>query len=140
MKKIYSVGICASMLNTVNQLSCSLNVVFGIVPALRRDGIYADKILALLNYQSKIEGIAAENEVMPLKEIELKDVSFKYENSTEYVLKGINMKIKQGDKIAIVGLNGAGKSTLIHLILHFYDPTEGCITYNQKDIRNRVCR
>jgi len=62
--------------------------------------------------------------------LEIKNLSFKYPGSKNFVLKNVNMKIKAGQEIAIVGKNGAGKTTLIKLILRFYDPTEGEILVN----------
>lgn len=65
-------------------------------------------------------------------EIELKNVSFKYSSSDEekYALKNINLTIKKGEKLAIVGANGAGKTTLVKLMCGFYYPSEGEITLN----------
>ena len=65
--------------------------------------------------------------------IELRHLTFKYDD--KIVLDDINMTIKPGEKIAIVGNNGAGKTTLIKLLLRLYDPTEGGIYYGGKDIR-----
>jgi len=56
---------------------------------------------------------------------EFRDVSFTYPNSEVEILKGINFKIKAGEKIAFVGQNGAGKTTLTKLLLRFYEPTNG---------------
>ena len=52
------------------------------------------------------------------------------------MLKDINMEIRRGQKIALVGYNGAGKSTLIKLIMRLYDPDSGEITRNNEDIRS----
>ncbi|MCQ2596326.1 MAG: ABC transporter ATP-binding protein/permease [Treponema sp.] len=68
-------------------------------------------------------------------EIEFKDVSFKYANTENYVLKHLNQKIKIGTKTAIVGKNGAGKTTFIKLLCRLYEPTEGQILLNGIDIR-----
>lgn len=59
------------------------------------------------------------------KGIELRDVSFKYPNGKDYALKNINMDIKKGETVALVGLNGAGKTTLSKLLLNLYNPTTG---------------
>ncbi len=67
--------------------------------------------------------------------IELKDVSFRYPDADSMTLEHINLTIKPGEKIAVVGLNGAGKTTLIKLICGFYDPTEGQVLLNGADIR-----
>ncbi|MCQ2584185.1 MAG: ABC transporter ATP-binding protein/permease [Treponema sp.] len=68
-------------------------------------------------------------------EIEFRDVSFKYANTENYVLKHVNQKIKIGTKTAIVGKNGAGKTTFIKLLCRLYEPTEGQILLNGIDIR-----
>lgn len=68
-------------------------------------------------------------------EFEFKNVSFKYPNSEQYVLKDINLKWKIGEKMALVGKNGCGKSTLVKLLCRLYDPTDGQITLNGIDIR-----
>lgn len=67
-------------------------------------------------------------------EIVFENVSFKYPNTDNYVLKNISIKIEAGKKLSIVGYNGAGKTTFIKLICRFYEPTEGRILYNGIDI------
>lgn len=68
--------------------------------------------------------------------IEFKNVSFKYSDSDQYVLTGINLDIKKGDSIALVGPSGAGKSTLCNLIPRFYDVTDGEILIDGVDVRS----
>ena len=67
-------------------------------------------------------------------EFEFKNVSFKYPRADKYALKDLNLKIKAGERLAVVGLNGAGKSTFIKLMLRLYEPTEGQILLNGVDI------
>ncbi len=67
-------------------------------------------------------------------EITFNNVSFKYPKTDRYSLSNINLKIKRGEKIALVGENGAGKTTLIKLLVRFYDPTEGTIKINGVNI------
>ena len=69
------------------------------------------------------------------KEIELKNVSYRYEGANHHTLQNINLKINPGEHIAIVGLNGAGKTTLVKLLCGLIDPTEGQIFYDGIDIR-----
>lgn len=78
--------------------------------------------------------------IKPLKppyppKIEFIDVSFKYPGSKNYIFHHLNLTIKEGEEIAIVGQNGAGKSTLIKLLCHFYDPTSGQILINGIDLK-----
>lgn len=74
-------------------------------------------------------------------QLELRNVTFRYPGADADTLKGINLTITPGEKLAIVGLNGAGKTTLVKLLCGFYDPTEGEVllngvnikTYNRRD-------
>ena len=68
-------------------------------------------------------------------ELELKNVSFRYPDSDSNIIENMNLKIKAGEKLAIVGLNGAGKTTLIKILCGLYDPTEGQVILNGEDIR-----
>lgn len=68
-------------------------------------------------------------------EIEFKNVSFSYPASTEFALKKISLKLKIGEKLAIVGMNGSGKTTMIKLLCRLYDPQEGEILLNGVNIK-----
>ena len=68
--------------------------------------------------------------------IEFRDVSFKYPRSEKYVLRHVNLVIKPGEHLSIVGLNGAGKTTFIKLLCRLYDVSEGEIFLDGKNIKN----
>ena len=68
--------------------------------------------------------------------IEFRDIGFRYPDSEEWALRGVNLIIRPGEKIALVGHNGAGKTTLIKLLSRLYDPTEGSILIDGIDIRD----
>ncbi len=68
--------------------------------------------------------------------IEFKNVSFQYAGRDELVLRDINLKVKSGEKVALVGDNGAGKSTLVKLLMRMYEPTSGDILYGGINIRD----
>lgn len=68
--------------------------------------------------------------------IKLEDVSFKYNDSSHRVLKHINLEVKAGSYVALVGSSGAGKTTLCNLIPRFYEATSGKITIDGKDIKD----
>ena len=69
-------------------------------------------------------------------DIKLEDVSFKYNDSSHRVLKHINLEVKAGSYVALVGSSGAGKTTLCNLIPRFYEATSGKITIDGKDIKD----
>lgn len=69
-------------------------------------------------------------------EIEFKDVSFRYEEEGELILSHLNLKIKAGEKIALVGANGAGKTTFVKLLCGMYEPECGSILINGVDQKN----
>jgi ATP-binding cassette, subfamily B, bacterial len=82
--------------------------------------------------------VAAPRQKLPvslIRGIEFRGVGFRYPESDEWVLRGIDLKIPPGEKIALVGHNGAGKTTLIKLLSRLYDPTEGAILLDGIDVR-----
>ncbi|UTC77480.1 ABC transporter ATP-binding protein [Treponema sp. OMZ 799] len=67
--------------------------------------------------------------------IEFKSVSFSYPDSERRVLKNLNLSLKQGERLAVVGKNGSGKTTFVKLLCRLYDPTEGEILFNGRNIK-----
>ena len=68
--------------------------------------------------------------------VKFSDVTFAYESSNKNILSNINLNIKRGEKIALVGYSGAGKTTLLNLLPRFYEIKRGRITINDIDIRD----
>lgn len=68
--------------------------------------------------------------------IELSNVSFRYNDTQPYVINGLDLKIKAGEYVAIVGKTGCGKSTLLRLLLGFETPEKGAVYYDRKDMRS----
>lgn len=84
------------------------------------------------------EEMNAKPEQMDNADIGFHHVSFVYPNSSRTVLKLINVHIKQGEKIAIVGENGSGKSTFINLLCGMYEPTSGRVTVNDYEVKENL--
>lgn len=98
-------------------------------------GIFFEKMIRFLEDRPKITdgSLVAED----FDSLELKDVSFAYgtQDSEKYALQHVDLKIRRGEKIAIVGYNGAGKTTLTKLLMRLYDPDSGEILYNGRNIK-----
>ncbi len=95
-----------------------------------------ERIEAVLKEKNEIEKFSGKKKLERVSgNIEYKSVNFKYEEGNGFVLKGINLKIEPGEKVAIVGLSGSGKTTLVNLIPRFFDPTEGKVLIDGEDIR-----
>lgn len=81
------------------------------------------------------DGEPLEPDALKTYEIKLENVSYRYSGTQKDTLRHINLRIKPGEKLAVVGLNGAGKTTLVKLICGFLDPTEGNVLLNGENIR-----
>jgi len=99
-----------------------LAMIFMMVP---RAQVSAKRINEVLETPDTIEDGDFDGKTELVGTVEFKDVSFKYPDAEEYLLKNISFKANKGDTIAIIGSTGSGKSTLINLIPRFYDVTEG---------------
>lgn len=97
----------------------------------------AQRVFELLDTHVEVAEVPGARELPPFREeIRFRDVSFAYpENPDLPVLKGINLVIRRGEMVAVVGMSGAGKSTLVSLIPRFYDPTQGVVEIDGVDIR-----
>ncbi len=127
---------------TVGEFTAFLTAVGLIFQPIRRIGsIYAsiqdavaasERVFEVLDIDSKIvDGQKLLND--DITKIEFKNVKLKYEDT--YALNDINLEIKQGENIALVGDSGGGKSTFINMLLRFYDSSEGDILINGTNIK-----
>ena len=110
-----------------------MSMIFIMIP---RAQISANRINEVLDTELSIKDgdIDTSNEDYEY-EIEFDNVSFKYTDSEQYILKDIDFKVKKGEKIAIIGSTGSGKSTILNLLLRFYDATEGVVRIEGIDIK-----
>ncbi len=99
-----------------------LAMIFMILP---RASVSAKRINEVLEQEISIEDGTYDEDTTEKGVVEFKNVSFKYPDADEYVLKDISFKANQGEIVAFIGSTGSGKSTLINLVPRFYDATEG---------------
>ena len=127
---LYTGALTSIASNVASLISVSANVYEGT--------LFVDNLIAFMKVKPT---------VVPSKEtperichggahtIEFKNVSFRYPGTERDVLKNINLTIRPGETAVLVGLNGAGKTTFIKLLTRLYDPTEGQIFLDGKDLR-----
>ena len=120
-----------------------LAMIFMILP---RANISARRIKEVLETEEMIIEGSFDGNTKEKGTVEFKNVSFKYPDADEYLLKNISFKVKQGETIAFIGSTGSGKSTLINLVPRFYDVTEGEILvdgvnvkeYTEEALNNKI--
>jgi len=100
---------------------------------LIKDGMFADNLREFLAKKPKRDPEGLEP-APALGDIEIKNMSFTYSGAEKPVLSDLNISIKKGEKIAIVGHNGAGKTTFVKLLMGLYEPTSGEIIMSGKNI------
>ena len=123
VKGFLTVGDITLCLNSVSQAYESIRTMITGIQEMNKRCRYFSHYLVFMEYpDAKIPGnkkIKNDGD----HEIEFKNVSFKYPRASEYVLENINIKIKSGEHLSVVGLNGAGKTTFIKLLCRLYDVT-----------------
>lgn len=137
-----SVGQIATFLSYANQYTKPFNEITGVITELQSAFSSARRIFEILDEEPEASD---ENGLEPVKSdgnIELRNVSFSYKKDVP-LLRNINLSVKSGQRIAIVGPTGCGKTTLINLLMRFYDVDEGEILIdgvNIKDMKRKNLR
>ena len=136
VKKTLSYGSMYALSRASYSIKSSIIRLTRIIPEMHQNSLYIDKILKFMDMKPSVGDKPDALDTPELSaDFEIKNLSFAY-NDDALILKNISMKIKQGEKIAIVGYNGAGKSTLIKLIMRLYDATDGEILYGGVNIKD----
>jgi len=133
-----TLGDMTMFLSVFRQSQRAVQMLLENFSRLYENNLYLDNLLDFLKIEPALE-IPENGKIAPapiLEGVRFENVSFKYPGSEKYVLKNVNLFIKPGESIALVGLNGAGKTTLIKLLTRLYDPTEGRITLDGTDLRD----
>lgn len=133
--RVFMLGDITALTNATYRITDSLKQFIDTVMEFGQHSLYIDNFKDFLAYEPKTECQPGKSVDGIIKEIELKNVSFKYEGEERYSLKNINLTLKPYEKIAIVGYNGAGKSTLAKLLMRFYDVEEGEILIGGENIK-----
>ena len=141
-----SVGGLTAFLAYANQYTKPFNDISGIITELQNAIACAGRLLELINEEVEVKdgrielgeskhmgkNIAVKGEI---GDIELDNVSFSYVKDKK-LIEGLNLSVKKGQRIAIVGPTGCGKTTIINLLMRFYDVDSGSIRVENADIRD----
>ena len=97
----------------------------------------AERVFGVIDTQINVKEVDGSNKLKIDKaNIEFKDVSFTYPNTNKHAIKDVNISIKGGEIVALVGQSGAGKSTILNLLPRFYDPEKGQVKIDGQNISN----
>ena len=130
-----SFSTVAILYGSFGRLKRGMRVFSESYPYACETSLYINKIRKFMGYEPAIVSDEAIEPEKSAKEIELKDVSFAYKDGDEMLLKNLDLHIRPGEKIALVGYNGAGKTTLVKLLMRLYDVRKGSIEADGKDIK-----
>lgn len=133
----FGAGKVVEYYGAVTKLITACSDFAGNVGYLRANSLQLKQEIEYLNLVSDMENGTRTISCIDTKTIEFEfhNVSFCYPETTIPVIKNLSMKIRSGERLAVVGMNGSGKSTMIKLLCRLYDPTDGFITVNGIDIR-----
>lgn len=132
----FSVGVLTSLLAYANQYTKPFNEISGVVTELQNAIACAGRIYEIIDEPAEIpDSPTAINLEKVNGEVEFDNVYFSY-TADKKLIENFNLKVKAGQRIAIVGPTGCGKTTLINLLMRFYDPVSGTISVDDNDILN----
>jgi ATP-binding cassette subfamily B protein len=128
------VGLISSFLRYTDNFTKPFNDITSIFAELNIAVASAERVFELLNEENEIDDSGLVNIKKCNGEVDLKQVDFSYDPAFK-LIENLNLNVKQGQRIAIVGPTGCGKSTIINLLMRFYDVNAGSIKVSGKDLR-----
>ena len=135
----FKIGNYSFYTGALDNLTAAMSSIIYNTSTIYEGTLFIDNLIVFMEEKPTILNEAekkAEIKRHTPHEIEFKHLSFKYPGTERYVIKDLNVTIKAGDTVALVGVNGAGKTTLIKLITRLYDPTEGEILLDGKNLKD----
>lgn len=130
-----TLGSFSASLNASFKLFWTLQDIVEYLNLFNEHSLYIEKVRKFTEYEPKIKGSLTD--VPSFEGLTIRNLDFVYPFSKdkELALRGVSLEIKKGEKVAFVGYNGAGKTTLTKLLMRLYDPSDGEILYNGRNIR-----
>lgn len=129
------VGDTITYIRAISNIKSSIGQILGEVVTIYNQTLYIKEFFEYLDLVTGSSNEESNSKIININTIEVKNLSYKYKKSDQYILKNINFKWEKGTNIIIVGRNGSGKTTLLKIILGFYDDYEGEIFINGIELR-----
>jgi ATP-binding cassette subfamily B protein len=132
-----TIGDMTFYLTLFRQSQGTFQGLFHNLNQLFEAGLFMENLFGFLDLTPQMDSGSGRKVPRPIQQgIEFRNVSFRYPDRPDWALRELNLTIRPGEKIALVGANGAGKTTLIKLLTRLYDPTEGQILLDGVDLRD----
>ncbi|HHL2034109.1 ABC transporter ATP-binding protein [Clostridium perfringens] len=131
-----SIGDFTMYFSTINGFGDWMKGILDDLANIKAQNMYLDDMREFLQIKSENKEKTRDIPIDSSYEIEFKNVSFKYPKTDKYIYKNLSLKIKKGQRLAIVGINGAGKTTFVKLLCRLYEPTSGEILINGVNIQS----
>lgn len=133
LKNTILIGDVVTYTRCIFNIKSYIETIFGLFDGIGRDALFVSQFFELMSREEKVCGNI---KIGTIKNIKVCNLSYKYKDSTRYVLKNVSFNVSLGDIVLIVGLNGSGKTTLLKILLGYYSNFEGEVLINDIDIRN----
>ena len=130
------IGDFTMYFSTINGFGDWMKGILDDLANIKAQNMYLDDMREFLEIKSEDKEKTRDIPIDSSYEIEFKNVSFKYPKTDKYIYKNLSLKIKKGQRLAIVGINGAGKTTFVKLLCRLYEPTSGEILINGINIQS----
>lgn len=133
---VFTVGGLSCLLSYANQYTKPFNEISGVITELQNSFVCAARVFELIDEEAQLPEKDNAVELTDIKgNVKIEDVSFSYSTDRK-LIENLNLDVKAGQRIAIVGPTGCGKTTLINLLMRFYDVDKGSIYVENTDIRD----
>ncbi len=138
-KGILKIGDYSFYTGALKSITSGFTTLIDTTASIYEGTLFIDNMITFMNEEQTVVPRLAEPAHVRRHcghTIELRNVSFRYPGTERMVIRNVNLTLREGETAVLVGLNGAGKTTLIKLITRLYDPTEGEIFLDGRDIRD----